>query len=213
MVGVRPVADHGLDPTHVHIRRQFLRVEVPDPADLGHRHLAARADHLSVPHLDGSRVALQQMGADCRHAPRQHLARARGRPAGHHHRARCIGAGRIGRLPGVAVNQRDVRRVDPQHGVGDLGKGGFHSLAVRLNADANLKPAVGGQLDPGLLVTRRHLHAPAREHRCAVRGLFGKAAEAEADQLAVGLAPFLAGAHRLDVDHARGAADGLRVIP
>ena len=212
VIRLRAVADHRLDAVGVDVGRELLRVDVPDPADLRERQVAARSHHPPVGDADLVRLALQQVGADGPHPLHQHLAGARHRAARHDDAARGVGAGRIRREAGIAVDDRDVLRVDAQDLARHLGEGGFHPLAVRLHADPELQPAVRRQFGAGLLVARHHLHAPAREHRGPVRGLLDIAAEAEPDQPAVRLVPGLALAHRGDVDHLRGPGDGPGMI-
>ncbi len=135
------------------------------------------------------------MRADAAQARQQHLAGLRDRAAGHHDRARRIGAGGIRRLAGVAMHDADARDRDAEYFVGDLGHRGFHALAMRVNAHPHFQPAVRRQPDRRLVVARHHGQPPGGEHRRAVRGLLGEGGKADADQPAVGLALLLPRAH------------------
>ena len=82
----------------------------------------------------------------------------------------------------------------------DLRHGGFHALAVRMHADANLEPAVRRHPHRRLVVARHDRQPPPGKHAGAVRGLLAVGREADADQAAVGLALALAFAPGREAD-------------
>ena len=142
----------------------------------------------------------------------QALAGLRHRAARHHQRARGIGAGGKWRLPGIAMQQLDAGHVHAQDLVGDLGKGRFHALPVRMHADPQLQPAIGRDPGRGLVEARNDGRAPGGEHRGAVRGLLRVGGQAHADEAAVGLAAPLALADSVHTDHVHGLPQAGRII-
>ena len=171
-----------------------------------------RARHFAAAHGYTADVGLQQLRADLGGALGDLLAGHRHCAARHHHAARAPGAGRVRRHGGVAVHDLDLADVDAEDFVRDLRQRGLQALAVRLDADAQLKPAVGRQPRGRLLVARHHRDAPAVIDRGAVRGLLAIGRHADADQPAVGFAALLPRAHGIDVDRSDGAAQRFRIV-
>ena len=110
------------------------------------------------------------------------------------------------------MDEVDLRRVDAENLVGDLGEGRLEALAVGMQADAELESAVRRDAGGRLLVSRHHGDAPPRVDRRAVCRLLAIDRKADADAPAVGLATFLALANGREVDRRDRAAQGFRII-
>ncbi|MCY1248345.1 hypothetical protein D9M72_617670 [compost metagenome] len=82
----------------------------------------------------------------------------------HDERTRCVGACGIRSAPGIAVHQPDARNIHTQYFIGDLGKRGFHALAVRMHAYLDLEAAIGRHPHCGLVETRYDRRAPGGKH-------------------------------------------------
>ena len=89
---------------------------------------------------------------------------------------------------------------------------GLEALAVAVRADPELQTAVGREAGQRRLMTRDERDAPRRIDAGAVAGLLGVHGKADADTVAVGLAPPLALAHRVEADGVDGTAQSFGVI-
>ncbi len=211
-VALRFVAAGRLQPCGIDIGRQVLRTPVPCVRDVLEADVAAPALDLAVLQHDVGGIELQQLGADAFGALAELMAGGGHRAARHHHGARAPGAGGVGRHRGVAMHQAHFRDVDAKDLMRHLRQRGLHALAVGVDADAQLQPAIGRQPRGGLLVARHHGNAPAGINRSAVRRLLAVDRKAGADQPAVGFARALAYADTGDIDGGEGAAHRFGII-
>ena len=110
--------------------------------------------------------------------------RQQGRAARDHQRAARKGAEAVRRAIGVAMNDLDPLRRDPQFVGDDLGERGAQALAMGRGADTRLDKArrVHGKLDG--FPAERHLHAARRECRRSVAGTFRECRNAEPEMAA-----------------------------
>ena len=83
------------------------------------------------------------------------------------------------------MHQADLGDVNAQRLVGDLCKGGFHALAMRVHADAHLQATIGRDANKGLVKTRDDWGSPSRKNRGAVSRLLGIGRNPHSDPLAV----------------------------
>ena len=145
-------------------------------------------------------------------APGERLRRLRHRAAGHHHAPRCVGAGGVGGLAGVAHRHLDAVDVDAELLARDLGERRFQPLAEGVVARAHLHRAARGELHHRLLVAGHQRQPPRAEYLGAVCGLLGEGREPDAEKPAVRLGDALARANRIKVDHASRSGDAARVV-
>src|SRR5260370_19032413 len=128
------------------------------------------------------------MGGDALHPLTQNRAATRYSPPCHDDATRGIRAGRVRCETSVAMHHANLRWINTQNLMGNLGERSFHALPVGLHADTNLKPAIRCEPCCRLLEAWRHWNTPGYEHLCSVCRLFGVGREANADKPAVRLA-------------------------
>ena len=171
----RPVALGDLESPGVRVVRQVLGLPVPQAPDVCEAHPSApRSPCPAVAEHERLGLDLEQVGGEVLHPLAERLAGGRHRPARHHHAARAPGAGRVGRVRGVAVHHLHLPVVDAEDLVRDLGEGRFEPLSVRVDPDPELEPAVRGEAGGGLLVAGHHGHSPCGVDRGAVRSLLAE---------------------------------------
>ncbi len=206
------VAAGRFEASGIDIAGQILRTAIPGVGDLGQANAAVRAAHAAVVQHDRSWIELKQLGTDPFCTFGELGAGGRDRPAGPHHRTRTPGAGRVGGQGGIAVHDANLRGVDAENFMGDLGQRRFKTLAVRMHADTEFEAAVRRHPRIGLFKSGHHRNAPAGINRGAMRRLLAIDRDAGADQPPIGLPASLPLPDGGNVDHRHRAPHRLRVI-
>jgi hypothetical protein len=142
----------------------------------------------------------------------QLLAGAGHRATRHDSATRAPGAGRIGRLCSIAVDQLYSVMRDAEHRVGDLRQRRLQSLAVAVSANSELEPAIRGEARLALLAAWHERNSPSGIDTRSVAGLFRIHCDADAEKPPVWFATLLPFAQRTEPDRIDGLPQGLGIV-